>query len=473
MDIRTQQAKYVVGDLLSGSIAWGAFNLYRYYAMGISSHLDNFSQYALQPNVLFGQGVVPLAMAFVFLLSGYYNAPLFKSRVQEFFVTLLSVGVIVLGILFAALFDDINIYTPNNYQLLGMLYLLVFSFVYTTRWCITKHATLIIHHRKWSVNALVIGYNTRAIEMVDDMNSLEKSIGYHIVGYVKVPLDKEGKRVSHQPLPTFEMAELAHIIEQHQIKELIIAPMGWQEQDVQLLLNQLFKYNVPLKLYPHNEEMLTRHVHLTNIYGTQLIEVAACPLSECEKNLKRLFDVVVSATVLVLLAPIFVLLAIAIKCNSKGSVFYAQERIGYKQRPFRIYKFRSMVANAEQGTPELSSENDMRITPFGQFMRKYRIDELPQFWNVLKGDMSIVGPRPERAYFIQQIVEYAPYYVLLHQVRPGITSWGMVKYGYARNVAEMVDRLNFDILYLKNMSLIVDFKIIIYTIRTVVTGRGI
>lgn len=472
MDIGAQRAKYVVGDLLAGSIAWGAFNLYRYYAMGLSNQLDNFVQYATQPTVLYGQAIVPLAMLLVFLLSGYYNAPLFRSRMQEFFNTLLSVGVVVLGILFTALFDDINLYTTHNYRLLGVLYLLVFTLVYTTRWCITIHATYLIHNRKWSENVLVIGYNKRAITMVNEMNHLKKSMGYNTIGYVKVSLDK-GAGKFNQPLPAFEMEELTTVIESNQVKELIIAPQAWNEQHVQLLLNRLFKYNLPIKLYPHGTEMLTRHVHLTNIYGTQLIDVAACPLSECEKNLKRALDIVVSIIALTLLSPTYLLLSIAIKCSSKGSILYAQERVGYKQRPFNIYKFRSMVKDAEQGTPELSNENDNRITPFGHFMRKYRLDELPQFWNVLKGDMSLVGPRPERDFFIQQIIEEAPYYLLLHQIRPGITSWGMVKYGYARNVTEMIERLNFDILYLKNMSLIVDFKIIIYTIRTVVTGRGI
>ncbi len=472
MDIRTQRAKYIVSDFLSGSIAWGAFNLYRYHAMGITSQLDSFAQYAMQSTVLYGQLVVPLAMLLVFTLSGYYNAPLFRSRVQEFFTTLLSVGVVVLGILFTALFDDINIYTSHNYRLLGVLYLLIFTLVYTTRWSITRHATYLIHNRKWSVNTLVIGYNKHAIAMASEMEGMIKSTGYHTVGYVKVSLDK-GAGKFNQPLPTFEMDELATVIEKYEVKELIIAPQAWNEQHVQLLLNQLFKYNLPIKLHPHKTEMLTRHVHLTNIYGTQLIDVAACPLSECEKNLKRTLDIVISIIALIVLSPIYLLLSIAIKSSSKGRVLYAQERIGYKQRPFNIYKFRSMVKDAEQGTPELSNENDSRITPLGHFLRKYRLDELPQFWNVLIGDMSIVGPRPERAYYIEQIVEEAPYYLLLHQIRPGITSWGMVKYGYARNVEEMVERLNFDILYLKNMSLIVDFKIIIYTIRTVVTGRGI
>jgi lipopolysaccharide/colanic/teichoic acid biosynthesis glycosyltransferase len=162
-----------------------------------------------------------------------------------------------------------------------------------------------------------------------------------------------------------------------------------------------------------------------------------------------------------------------VRKDSEGSVLIKQERIGYLGKPFMMYKFRTMRRDAEKDGPTLSSENDERVTRFGQIMRKYRLDELPQFWNVLKGDMSIVGPRPERKYYIDQIVKQAPYFYLLHNVRPGITSWGMVKFGYARNINEMIERIKYDILYYENMSLMLDLKIIIYTVRTILTGRGI
>ena len=196
-------------------------------------------------------------------------------------------------------------------------------------------------------------------------------------------------------------------------------------------------------------------------------------MSESGKNIKRVLDVFLSVIVLLILSPLFLAVAIAIKLDSHGPVFYSQERVGYHNVPFMIYKFRSMVQDAERNnSPQLTSNNDPRVTRVGRFLRKYRIDELPQFWNVIKGDMSIVGPRPERQYYIDQIIKRVPSYALLHQVRPGITSMGMVKYGYAQNVDEMVERLKYDLLYLENMSLINDFKIMVYTIKTIVTGKG-
>ena len=161
-----------------------------------------------------------------------------------------------------------------------------------------------------------------------------------------------------------------------------------------------------------------------------------------------------------------------VKLSSSGPVFYRQVRIGKNGHPFNIIKFRSMFVDAEKQGPALSSDHDPRITKWGRFMRKVRLDELPQFWNVLKGDMSIVGPRPERQFFIDQIMKIAPHYRHLHRVRPGLTSLGQVKYGYAETVAQMVERLKFDILYIENMSLAMDFRVLLYTLKIIMEGRG-
>jgi exopolysaccharide biosynthesis polyprenyl glycosylphosphotransferase len=218
--------------------------------------------------------------------------------------------------------------------------------------------------------------------------------------------------------------------------------------------------------------MVLGMVKMNNILGAMLVEVDFETMPPWQKTLKRIFDVLLALLALLHLIPVFAIIAFSIKLDSKGPIFYFQERIGFRGRPFRIIKFRSMKVNAETQGPQLSKENDDRRTRVGTFLRKTRLDEIPQFMNVLAGSMSIVGPRPERKFFIDQIVQKAPYYTRLHRIKPGITSWGQVKFGYAENVDEMVERMKYDILYLENMSLGLDIKIMIYTVLIIIQGRG-
>lgn len=187
----------------------------------------------------------------------------------------------------------------------------------------------------------------------------------------------------------------------------------------------------------------------------------------------QFLNVLFSIVSLIVLSPVIIILAVLIRISGKGPVIYSQDRIGKNGEPFVIYKFRSMVYNAEPGNPKLSGLNEERITRIGRFIRKYRIDEIPNFINVIKCDMAIVGPRPERQFFIDQIVERNPDFTKLLKVKPGITSWGQVKYGYATNVDQMLERLEYDLYYIENRSLWFDIKILLYTIVTILKGKGL
>ena len=192
-----------------------------------------------------------------------------------------------------------------------------------------------------------------------------------------------------------------------------------------------------------------------------------------DEAIRQFFDIVISLFSLIILSPLILILALFIRISGKGPVIYSQDRIGKNGKPFVIYKFRSMIYNAEAGSPMLSGINEERITRIGRYLRKYRIDEIPNFINVLKGEMAIVGPRPERQFFIDQIVKRNPEFMILLRIKPGITSWGQVKYGYASNVDEMLERLEYDLYYIKNRSLWFDVKIFLYTIGTVLKGKGL
>jgi exopolysaccharide biosynthesis polyprenyl glycosylphosphotransferase len=218
--------------------------------------------------------------------------------------------------------------------------------------------------------------------------------------------------------------------------------------------------------------MISGSVKMQNIMGTALIEIKPNILPLWQNIVKRMSDILIALIVLLICAPIYLLLMVGVKFSSPGPIFFKQIRIGLHGKPFFIYKFRSMYINAEEDGPALAKQDDKRVTAIGKILRKYRMDELPQFYNVLLGDMSLVGPRPERKFFIDQIIKIAPHYKQLQRVRPGITSWGQVKYGYAENVDEMVERLKFDILYIENISLAVDVRILIYTVKIILQGRG-
>ena len=219
-------------------------------------------------------------------------------------------------------------------------------------------------------------------------------------------------------------------------------------------------------------DILSGTVKTSTIYTSPLVKISNGIMPAWQENMKRVIDVVISAIALIVFIPFSPLVIIGIVSSSKGPIIYAQKRIGRYGKEFTIFKFRSMVVDAEREGPALSSSDDPRITRFGQFMRRTHIDEIPQFYNVIRGDMSLVGPRPERQYYINEIRKIAPHYIQLQRIRPGITSWGQVKYGYASSIEQMVERIPYDIIYLKNISLYIDFKILIYTILNCFQGKG-
>jgi len=472
MGKNSQLFKYLLADYLAANLAWFVFNIVRYETIARYNGFGSLSAFLLYRNVVLGQIIISFGWLILHYYSGYYNKLFEKSRLSEFFVTFSTVliGAIVLffALLLKILPDSIRVY----YEQLAYLFLLTFGFTYLFRVMITHQTARKFRKRVWTIQALILGTGEKAKQIQHLLNKPSDSLAYTIQGFIRTDPAVSVTAIDPQSV-LGNLADLETLIRTLNTEELIVAIDSDEDDDLLNLLYSLYQYQLPLKLPISHTRLLTGRIKIKTITGFPLFDVTNHNFSEGEKNIKRSLDKAISLFLLLILSPVYLYLMLRVKKDSEGSVFIKQERIGYLGKPFMMYKFRTMRKDAEKDGPALSSEYDERVTPFGQTMRKYRLDELPQFWNVLKGDMSIVGPRPERKYYIDQIVKQAPYFYLLHNVRPGITSLGMVKFGYARNIDEMIERMKYDILYYENMSLMLDIKIIIYTFRTIFTGKGI
>ena len=461
-----QIAKYVIVDFLIATVVWLILNLIRYHEVAQYEGFTAIRSFLLFHQVLKGEILIPIFWLILYYFSGYYNKPFGKSRINELFNTLVTVTIGVVFVFFVVVLDDL----PDSFQIYYLIffsyYFMQFFVTYLCRYLITRHALRKVKNREWLTNVLVIGVGPQAVKFSDELLKL----GYRIVGFVDdgnqaVPAVSPRKLIGN-------IEDLPRLIIEYPVDELILIPDFLSDEAIIHLLYSLYHYKLPVKIRLEKSNPLLR-AEVKTIHGIPLIEVTSNNFSDAGKNIKKAIDKVGSILVLLLLFPLYLYIAIRVKYTSKGPVFFRQERIGYRGRPFTIYKFRTMYADSDKQGPLLTERDDPRVTPFGRFLRKYRLDELPQFWNVLIGDMSIVGPRPEQRYYIDQIVKKAPYYYLLHNVRPGITSWGMVKYGYAETVDKMIERLDYDIMYYENMSLTLDITILMYTIQTVITGKGV
>ena len=465
---RSKQAgKYILSDFVSASVAWLLFNILRYEILFIINEgTDSLLDYLQYPGVLTGQIVIPFFWLVLYYFSGYYNKPFGKSRLTELFSTFITVLIGTIFVFFALLLDDIPRSINIYYRLFFGMFGLQFFITYIPRLLITQSGVRKIKNREWAMNVLIVGAGEKAVRIAHDLYRL----GYDICGFVSEDERIPVKADRNQVLGTVE--DIPVLMEKKNVDEIVLAVESKNNKMLLGILYSLYRYKRPIKVLADRFNMLSK-IQLRTIRGIPLVDVTDNNFSPAGQNIKFFLDKVSSAVALLLLSPLFVYIAWRVKRDSPGPVFFRQERIGYLGQPFWMYKFRTMYVNAEENGPSLSSEDDPRVTPFGRVMRKYRLDELPQFWNVLKGDMSLVGPRPERKYFIDEIVKTAPYYYLLHNVRPGITSLGMVKYGYAASVDKMVERMEYDILYYENMSLTLDLTILIYTVKTVITGKGV
>lgn len=465
-----QILKYVAADLFAAMLAWALFYLYR--KIQIESALYGYKiPFVPDRNFYIGITVLPVAWVVLYALAGTYNDIYRKSRLREISQTFYLGLIGVLIIFFGLLLDDVIVSYKSYYSIFTALFLLHFVITAMFRFIITTRTAHRIKNRTMGFPTLVIGSNLKAVNIYKELNSEKISQGYKFEGFIHV--DHNNGKFFKDSLPHLGgLEDLNRIIDEYKIEEVLIAIESSEHEFIGRIINELEDKDVIAKVIPDMYDILSGSVKMTSIFGSPLIIINPSLMPVWQQSLKRIIDIFVSLFFLLLLSPVFIIISLIIKITSRGPVFFKQERIGLHGNPFTIYKFRSMYVNAENGTPMLSSNNDSRVTAVGRFMRKVRLDEIPQFYNVLVGDMSLVGPRPERQFFIDQIMLQAPHYRHLHKVRPGITSWGQVKYGYAENVMQMIQRLKYDIIYIENMSLALDFKILFYTIRTILQRSG-
>lgn len=423
---KKQQLLYILVDILSSLLVWGSFLIFRWLVYdGKVFSVDS----VLIPMFNFYTPLIayPIGCLIIYYLSGYYLRPLRKPYLRELRRTFISALIISFGAFFIFIIDDPV--TQYECYITSLIVLFVLQFIgsYIPRLLVTY-----ISHK--------FDHDEPRIYTIHSMNEVEQfELAHQLEPYDEVILDFKSKS---------------------------------KENDIYTLINRLYPCNVEISVVPSLYDMLTGAAMIDDVSDQPLIRISEHKMSDTGLCIKRAFDVVVSAMMLILLSPLYLILSLLVWYSSKGPVFYKQERIGLHGLPFNIIKFRTMCVHAEEATPQLSADDDPRITKVGKWMRKYRLDELPQFWNILRGEMSIVGPRPERRYFINQIEEKAPYYCMIYKIRPGLTSWGPIKVGYTDTLDKMIRRLNYDIVYIENMSIRLDIKIMFHTIGVIFNGKG-
>ena len=408
----------------------------------------------------------------IFTFVGMYRTWFAASRFDEL-ATLFKASFVGIFILFFLIFlDDYRLGVSSSTRILIFIYWGLFLvFVGSGRLLVRSIQRSLLIKGYGRKNALIVGFNKKAHEVHDQILQY-KALGLDIKGYISVNGTSIGKEYKETPVLGF-IDETSKVIDDTNAKEIIIA-LDKSDNDILVdLIARCEPKNVGLKIVPDLYEILSGQAKTSQIYGLPLIDIMPQLMPEWEKKIKRIIDVVVSFLSLIITLPVAIPTALAIKLETEGPVFFKQTRCGMNDTVFKIIKFRSMYNDAEKLTgPVWSQKDDPRITKVGRIIRKVRIDEIPQMYNVLKGEMSLVGPRPERPYFVEMLSKEIKYYKRRLKVRPGITGWAQVKHKYDETIEDVKIKLRYDLFYIENMSLRMDFKILFRTIFVVLFAKG-
>ncbi|MCD6165808.1 sugar transferase [bacterium] len=439
-------------------LAWVGLRRNFGYNIGIS-----FSE------IVFISLLVFLFWILLFFFFGLYRSWYAQSRFDEFVALLktITIGVVVIFLVTIDLRRDLANPLPTSRMMILSYWVVLLFVVGTGRMALRTFQRKLLELGIGVRNTIIVGSGNRAKDLMTKVQQYP-ALGYQVVGLVTMEKNAE-------PPPGFlgTLEQMPEIIKQKDVQEVLIALEEQDRQRVVEVIGQCNGLDVGLKIVPDLYDIVVGQARTNQIYGFPLIEILPELMPLWERRLKRLVDLGVALIVLVGFLPVWILVAILIKIDSRGPIFYKQERVGRNGKIFTMLKFRSMVDKAEELTgPVWADEDDPRITRVGKLIRRLRIDEVPQLINVLKGDMSLIGPRPERPFFVEQLQKEIPYYNRRLRVRPGITGWAQIKHEYDRSLDDVRKKLQYDLFYLENMSLRMDLKILLNTIHVMLRGKG-